>query len=365
MRMKLLILSIIVSAGFSVADDAVLFGNVIETDWILTPEGVTNAILTTALTVEADPVAYPVATNALALAGGALQASWAATGTVSRAEAAAMLESPSGMTWLGVSGGNTYIYEVVDSSNVYVVATSGDGYNGPPAGTAWTGAPEFYGENQQLVWGADTGSSYWLMSHESTGDPFSAQIFDVSTSEPKWVSENGTLPMELFPESVNGALGSLILDWLPQTNVYQVAKQDATMLLVSGHNADAEAHVELFAAYATTGAVAAVQAAVAGKADAETVVSGAVGTASAGNRYFWTTATNVVLSVNLTSGQVVNLAKLNNTATNSITAIGAVGWEWTGGEMTNTIPAGKSMTFGFLVDAATGKTNAYATGVSK
>ncbi len=33
--------------------------------------------------------------------------------------------------------------------------------------------------------------------------------------------------------------------------------------------------------------------------------------------------------------------------------------------MTNTIAAGKSMTFGFLVDAATGKTNAYATGVSK
>jgi hypothetical protein len=117
--------------------------------------------------------------------------------------------------------------------------------------------------------------------------------------------------------------------------------------------------------YATAGAVAAVQAEVAGKANAETVVSGAVGVASAGNRYFWTSATNVVLSVNLASGQVVNLAKLNNTGTNSITAIGAVGWVWTGGEMTNTIPAGKSMTFGFLIDAATGKTNAYATGVSK
>ena len=103
----------------------------------------------------------------------------------------------------------------------------------------------------------------------------------------------------------------------------------------------------------------------AAKAEAEQVVSGAVCTASAGNRYFWTSATNVVLSVNLTSGQVVNLAKLNNTATNSITAIGQVGWEWTGGDMTNTIAAGKSMTFGFLIDAATGRTNAYATGVSK
>ena len=50
-----------------------LFGDVLETDWILTPEGVTNAILTTALTVESDPLAYPVATNALALAQTALR----------------------------------------------------------------------------------------------------------------------------------------------------------------------------------------------------------------------------------------------------------------------------------------------------
>jgi hypothetical protein len=97
---------------------------------------------------------------------------------------------------------------------------------------------------------------------------------------------------------------------------------------------------------------------------AEAIVTGAVGTASAGNKYYWTSATNVVLSVNLASGEVVNLAKLNNTATNSITAIGQAGWEWTGGDMTNTISAGKSMTFGFLVDAATGITNAYATAAS-
>ncbi len=120
-----------------------------------------------------------------------------------------------------------------------------------------------------------------------------------------------------------------------------------------------------FASYRAVTNIAAAAVAGSGHAMAEQVVSGAVCTASAGNRYFWTSATNVVLSVNLTSGQVVNLAKLNNTATNSITAIGQAGWEWTGGDMTNTIAAGKSMTFGFLVDAATGKTNAFATGVSK
>jgi len=102
------------------------------------------------------------------------------------------------------------------------------------------------------------------------------------------------------------------------------------------------------------------------KANAETIYTGAVCPASSGTQYYWTTATNVTLSVGtLTAGKPVNIAKINNSSTNSITAIGEVGWEWTGGEMTNTIPAGKSMTFGFLIDAATGKTNAYATGVSK
>jgi hypothetical protein len=85
MRIKLLILSIIASAGFSFAADAVLFGDVLETDTILTPKGVTNAILTTALTVESDPLAYPVATNALAVASTALQAD--ATNGLLRVEA--------------------------------------------------------------------------------------------------------------------------------------------------------------------------------------------------------------------------------------------------------------------------------------
>ena len=103
----------------------------------------------------------------------------------------------------------------------------------------------------------------------------------------------------------------------------------------------------------------------AAKQNAETVVTGAVGTASAGNRYFWTSATNVVLSVGLTGGQVVNYAALRNTGTNAITATASTsGWKWTGGSMTNTIPAGKMMTFGWAVDPSTGATNAYATAAS-
>ena len=116
----------------------------------------------------------------------------------------------------------------------------------------------------------------------------------------------------------------------------------------------------------TTLAAKASTASVALKQDAETIYTGAVCSASSGTQYYWTTGTNVTLSVGtLTAGKPVNIAKLNNTATNSIIAIGKTGWEWTGGEMTNTITAGKSMTFGFLVDPSNGKTNAYATGVSK
>ena len=78
------------------------------------------------------------------------------------------------------------------------------------------------------------------------------------------------------------------------------------------------------------------------KATAETIYTGAVCPASSGTQYYWTTGTNVTLSVGtLTAGKPVNIAKLNNTATNSITAIGKAGWVWTGGDMTNTITAGK------------------------
>jgi hypothetical protein len=98
---------------------------------------------------------------------------------------------------------------------------------------------------------------------------------------------------------------------------------------------------------------------------AETVVTGAVCTVTSGNRYFFTTATNVVLSASLTGGQVVNYAALRNTATNSITATAeSAGWKWTGGSMTNTIPANTMMTFGWSCNPFTGATNFYATAAS-
>jgi hypothetical protein len=103
----------------------------------------------------------------------------------------------------------------------------------------------------------------------------------------------------------------------------------------------------------------------AGGALAETVVTGAVVTVTSGNRYFFTTATNVVLSASLTGGQVVNYAALRNTATNSITAVcESATWKFTGGSLTNTLPANTMMTFGWSCNPFTGATNFYATAAS-
>jgi hypothetical protein len=100
-------------------------------------------------------------------------------------------------------------------------------------------------------------------------------------------------------------------------------------------------------------------------ATVEQVVTGAVRTVTSGNRYFFTTATNVTLSASLTGGQVVNYAALRNTATNSITAVcESAGWKFTGGSLTNTLPANTMMTFGWSCNPFTGATNFYATAAS-
>ena len=292
---------------------------------------------------------------------------------VSKAKIDSMIEAlsiGSDGTWLELNGSTGLIYQVVREVGVVggrdaivISATSGDGYNGASIGDT---ADDFYwdaprrkiiGAYQINATRSIEGLNFRYIASFMPSSTKYNQAVHVGTKQfVSMATNNYAVSSLVFPQTLSawtnsGAVGSLTLDWYGiKTNAYQIAITDDLPDL---------------SAYATAGAVAAVQAEVAGKADAETVVSGAVGTASAGNRYFWTSATNVVLRVNLTGGQVVNLAKLNNTGATSITAIGAVGWEWTGGDMTNTIPAGKSMTFGFLVDAATGTTNAYATGVSK
>jgi hypothetical protein len=194
----------------------------------------------------------------------------------------------------------------------------------------WTGDVDYGGSNRGGV-GYDAGgaTTAWIGNQAIGGDSVSAR-FDIRM---------GTSPKVTVMSGGNVGIGTNA----PAAKLHVVGSAIiATDMTVGGS--------------ATVGGLQV--------ATVEQVVTGAVRTVTSGNRYFFTTSTNVTLSASLTGGQVVNLAKISNTATNSISAIGQVGWEWTGGVMTNTITAGKSMTFGFLVDPSNGKTNAYATGVS-
>ncbi len=176
--------------------------------------------------------------NALATA---LQPAWATTGTVSRAQMADMLKSPSGRTWLEVANGNTYILEVTNSTSVYVVSTEGEGYNGPAAGTVWSGPPTPEGE--MLVWPMQ--GDWQLYSVGLLG-------FYVENTVPEddlaynTRSNDGTLPSiatPVIPDSFT--LGSLVIDWVPSTNVYQIATEAGTVILIGNHDADPAAHPTL------------------------------------------------------------------------------------------------------------------------
>ena len=379
MRIKLLILSIIIAAGFSFAADAVLFGNVLETDWILTPEGVTNAILTTASTVESDPLAYPVATNALAVASTALQSD--ATNGLLQAEAdtLATVTARGGTTTEAVTIGSRGVGAVGVSSlaNGDNVVASGYYSHAEGVGTTASG-PYSHAE------GIDTTASRDASHAEGIGTTASG---DASHAEGIGTTASGDA------SHAEGS-GSTASGQASHASGFNSVASHITAFAWQGAASDQYAEPEYgshgagtfninpvgglaglwigetplsatLSGYATTGAVAAVEASVGAKADAEAVVSGAVGVATAGNRYFWTSATNVVLSVNLAAGEVVNYAALRNTSTHAITATASTSaWKWTGGSMTNSIPAGKMMTFGWACDPA-GATNAYATAASE
>lgn len=323
---------------------------------------------------ESDPLAYPVATNALALASTALQPP--ATNGLLRAESdtLATVTARGATTTAAVTIGSRGEGDVGEGSFAVgdVVTPSGEFSFAAGSGSKASGY-------SSASFGIDSDASgfgsFAIGKHTSSPGSYSLAVGVDTSAQGEGSMSAGAVSFSTHPYSfswqgtttydvTNNAysshgpgtfninpVGGLAGFWIGETTL------DALL------GAKADTNGLLTAAGATNIAAAAV--AGSGHAIAEQVVSGAVCTAASGYRYFWTSATNVVLSVNLTSGQVVNLAKLNNTATNSITAIGQVGWEWTGGDMTNTIAAGKSMTFGFLVDAATGKTNAYATGVSK
>lgn len=246
MRIKLLILSIIVAAGFSFADDAVLFGNVLETDLILTPEGVTNAILTTALTAESDPVAYPVATNALAVAEGALQAD----ATNGLPVAVAHAQSAHGLTDNGGFAGGDGAYATYGGAvGYYAYATYGGGAVGAGASATDGGA---------------MGAAAVTSSGFAGGFQAIAALDETGHDQPIDAIQLGT-------------------GWNPDANTMQVYSYK---LMNADGSIPAERMATTLSGYATTGAVAAVQAEVGAGTNwlTRTGLSGTVAFANDGNR---------------------------------------------------------------------------------
>ena len=139
-------------------------------------------------------------------------ASIASTGTVYKATKATQLVASNGYCVLHPNADGTLtVISVTNSVNVYVTATNGAGYNGPPVGTVWTSATG-EGEFNTGIW--------WLV-RDSLGAVY---VEGRDAIYPRWDAA-GAFPTEfpgymILPNAE--AVGSLIIDWVPVTNTYTI-----------------------------------------------------------------------------------------------------------------------------------------------
>lgn len=204
---------------------------------------------------EADPVATPIATNALAqaqaakatadaalTAGGGTNVAlgvvgaFATTGTVSRAVMADMLRNANGRAWIEFgAGGALYVYQVTNTVDVYVAATNGTAnYNGPVVGTRWSN-PELSGEDS-WTYGISDGW-YFGLAGVLGGMTIQAASVQSEALDKQWgLPSPNTMPAKIDAEI--GGFGTLTIDWVPATNVYQVATEP-TVITISQNAVDA------------------------------------------------------------------------------------------------------------------------------
>ena len=157
-----------------------------------------------------------------------------ATGKVSRAEAASILIGETGLTWLEVSGGKTYIVQVTNSSSsVYVSSTSGAGYNGPIIGTTWASYTTTTGETWYWDWG--TQGEWALLGYDETKTAPNRLSGSTAYWDHALIGTDG--PWEFLPDSAGDGVGTFVIAWSPITNVYEVATVDAALMLLSQREA--------------------------------------------------------------------------------------------------------------------------------
>ena len=118
-------------------------------------------------------------------------------------------------SWMVLDGSTGLIYQVATSSNLVVVATSmsGGAYNGPAAGT-----PFLISSSDSHTYFATTDSA-WFIDWNREND-----FFYVTSTNPVF---GMSATVDGFPLLVGGmnddSHGFATFDWLPQTNVYQIA----------------------------------------------------------------------------------------------------------------------------------------------
>jgi len=176
----------------------------------------------------------------------ALQPSWATTGTVNRAEAAAMLVSQVGNSWLEYgSNGMLYVFQVTNTPVVYISDTNGAGYNGPPIGTTWTNA--VYVPVDTWAWDSSGGASLLAGGPSNAVNQSTGFLSYYDASGGLWASSDGielSAWMSPVPDDAF-AVGIFRLSWITNTNVFRVATQSGTVILLSEHDGDPDAHPTL------------------------------------------------------------------------------------------------------------------------
>lgn len=144
-------------------------------------------------------------------------------------------------TWIELNGATGTIYQIVYSNCVHITSTSGVGEDGPLVGTVF----DF------VTW-----SNQFGFAEFGLGDPAPIMSFAPAPSYgsfvltfkngKSWRNQNSAYPVGRFYSKITEPASSILIEWLSKTNAYQIAITDDLPDL-SG--------------YATTGAVAAVQAA--------------------------------------------------------------------------------------------------------
>ncbi|HPK71596.1 MAG TPA: hypothetical protein PLN93_06620, partial [Vicinamibacterales bacterium] len=193
---------------------------------------------------------------AAALAATALQPSWAATGTVSRAEAAMMLASADSNAWIAVEGGTGVLYRVTPpvhpEYDAWVSVVSGSpghvdpgGYHAAtpsnkPPGVIFTSTMFLTPQSTGLDW-----SMIVTNAHQAIYVLTGGKLNPPGDGETHFVRPiaDGVFGEYTYLNGTSGSGVMQIEEQRPITNRYPLATQTGTAILISEHNESTDASI--------------------------------------------------------------------------------------------------------------------------